>query len=151
MFLHIHEHMRKRGHGIPVAQLNSSCFSTNRPTMPDMLQPMDLRIKTGADLLPKSSGKNKLLTLLSLHIERLIRHKPHINTASNCSSIVTCVFVAAETCLPSCCLAAAVPFGSTIPVFGRGWDTATRTARWCHNPHFIFFFRINKIVYKIMN
>jgi hypothetical protein len=51
-------------------------------------------------------------------------------TASNSSSIVACVFVAAGTCLPSLCLPTAVSSVSTIPAFRlRGGGTDTQTAR----------------------
>jgi hypothetical protein len=55
-----------------------------------------------------------------------------VNTESNSSSIVACIFVAAGNCLSSRCLATAVSSGSTVI---RG---DTQTVGWSHKPTSFF-------------
>jgi hypothetical protein len=58
------------------------------------------------------------------------------------SSIVPCVFVAEEKCLPSRCLAVAYFSGSTIPAFRRRGGTHTQTTRCSRKPPSIFRVKI---------
>jgi hypothetical protein len=70
------------------------------------------------------------------------------NTASNSSSVVVCVFVAAGTCLQDRWLAADVSSCSIIPAFRRfGEHADTQTARWSYKLTFIYF-KIRKIGWK---
>jgi hypothetical protein len=52
---------------------------------------------------------------------------PHGNTVSNSSSVVAFVFIAAGTCISSCCIATVL-----------GEDIDAQKARRSHKPSFIF-------------
>jgi hypothetical protein len=80
------------------------------------------------EYITRSSGKNKSPTFLLYDMDRTE------NVASNNYSIVSCVFLAAGTCLSSSCLA----------TIGRDTHRDTQTARSCHKLTSIFF-KIGKI------
>jgi hypothetical protein len=61
--------------------------------------------------------QQRIAYFMPLRIEYLIWKGPHKNIASNSSSTVACVFIAAATCVPSHCLAKSVTYSSTIPDF----------------------------------
>jgi hypothetical protein len=58
-------------------------------------------------------GLKQSPTFLSLHILYLIKHWPHRKRRIQDYFSVACVIIAAGMCLPSGCLATAVPYAST--------------------------------------